>query len=224
MDFLKDRRLIALGGAGLALAAGLLIAWIFFQGSHRPSTAPPASQGGLVVVSGREDDAKLDPKRPLRCFVAGQFVGELPLAVCAQRNGVATGALDVGLDQAGALAAGNSTNTLTPLQPAPTQSLPTTSPGEADGDGVMPADAGVGQACWGYGATGWRQSLTPLPLMACVQAVFANRCPSGDDAFYGRWGDRTLRLMDGRVELAPNNRDFTVLTDPWPPCDSVPAG
>src|ERR1700727_1121538 len=90
MEFLKDR---------------LVIAGVILSRPHRPTEAPPAAQGGLVVVSGRDDDAKLDPKRPLRCFVGGQFVGELPLAVCAQRNGVATGALDVGLDQSGALAA-----------------------------------------------------------------------------------------------------------------------
>ena len=116
MDFLKDRRVIAFGGAGLALVAGLAVAWFVFSRTQKPAQPPPASQGGLTVVSGRDDDVKLDPKRPLRCFVGGQFVGELPLAVCAQRNGVATGALDVGLDQAGALAASNGAgSTLTPL-------------------------------------------------------------------------------------------------------------
>ena len=79
-----------------------------------------------MVVSGRDDDAKLDPKRPLRCFVGGQFVGELPLAVCAQRNGVATGALDVGLDQAGALAAAKRRDT--PLTPLAQQQPPQTQP------------------------------------------------------------------------------------------------
>ena len=82
-----------------------------------------------MIVSGRADDAKLHPKRPLRCFVDGQFVGELPLAVCAQRNGVATGSLDVGLDPAGALAAATNGagSDITPL-PAmqPPQSLPVT--------------------------------------------------------------------------------------------------
>ena len=105
MEFLKDRRVIALVGAGVALVLGVAVAWAIFSHSRAPVGPPPASQGGLVVVSGRDDDAKLDPKRPLRCFVGGQFVGELPLAVCAQRNGVATGALDVGLDPSGALAA-----------------------------------------------------------------------------------------------------------------------
>ncbi|MGH6955099.1 MAG: hypothetical protein ACREEW_00365, partial [Caulobacteraceae bacterium] len=116
MGFWTVRRRIAFGGAAIALAAGLAIAWDIAAHSHPPTTPPPASQGGLVVVSGRDDDAKLDPKRPLRCFVAGQFVGELPLADCARRNGVATGALDVGLDQAGALAATNGlTAAITPL-------------------------------------------------------------------------------------------------------------
>ena len=138
MEFLKDRRVIALVGAGVALVLGVAVAWAIFSHSRAPVGPPPASQGGLVVVSGRDDDAKLDPKRPLRCFVGGQFVGELPLAVCAQRNGVATGALDVGLDPSGALAA--ATNGAAPLTPlaaqAPPQSLPVI---EADPSGATNA-------------------------------------------------------------------------------------
>ena len=230
MEFLKDRRVIALGGAGVALVLGLALAWLLFSRSRAPEGPPPASQGGLVVVSGRDDDAKLDPKRPLRCFVNGQFVGELPLAVCAQRNGVATGALDVGLDQAGALAATNGVNsTLTPLAQQPAQSLPVveqTPPDQTGGAVATPeqaeANAGVGQACWRFGGAGWRQLPAPLSLPLCVQALYAGRCPSSDDAFYGRWGDQTLRLAGGRVEISPNNRDFTPLVDPWPPCEIDP--
>jgi hypothetical protein len=221
MDFLKDRRVIAFGGAGLALVAGLAIAWLVLSRSHRPTEAPPASQGGLVVVSGRPDDAKLDPKRPLRCFVGGQFVGELPLAVCAQRNGVATGALDVGLDQAGALAATNgASSNLTPLPQQPAQSLPVTEQAPQAPAAAPPQvqTNAAAQACWRFGAGGWRQLPAPLSLQLCVQALYAGRCPSGDDAFYGRWGDQTLRLSGGRVEISPDNRDFTPLVDPWPPC------
>jgi hypothetical protein len=228
MDFLKDRRVIAFGGAGLALAAGLVIAWLLLSHSHKPTEAPPASQGGLVVVSGRPDDAKLDPKRPLRCFVGGQFVGELPLAVCAQRNGVATGALDVGLDQAGALAATNgASSNLTPLPQQPAQSLPVTEqtpPAPDDGQvAAPPAQPNPGvQACWRFGGAGWRELPAPLTQQLCIQALYAGRCPSGDDAFYGRWGDQTLRLSNGRIEISPNNRDFTALIDPWPPCHPDP--
>ena len=225
MEFLKDRRVIALGGAGVALVLGLALAWMIFSHSKPPAGPPPASQGGLVVVSGRDDDAKLDPKRPLRCFVNGQFVGELPLAVCAQRNGVATGSLDVGLDPSGALAAAtNGASPLTPLSPAPPQSLPVTEgpPGAADAarPGAI-ADAGAGQACWRWQAGGWRKLSTPLALQGCVQAVFGGRCPGADETFYGRWGDATLRVMGGRLEISSNNRDFSSLTDPWPPCASA---
>ncbi len=138
-----NRWLVALGGGVLALAAGLGLAWVIFSHSRKPETPPPASQGGLVVVAGRGDDAKLDPQRPLRCFVGGQFVGELPLAECARRNGVATGSLDVGLDQAGALAATNGAGApLTPLNAlAPPQSLPVNEAAPPDANATPPSGA-----------------------------------------------------------------------------------
>ena len=180
-----------------------------------------------MVVSGRDDDAKLDPKRPLRCFVNGQFVGELPLAVCAQRNGVATGALDVGVDQSGALAASNGVNAdITPLPPQQSASAqpvaplaPPSAPTPSDETGqIAPAEAQAASAdCWRY-AGGWRQLPTPLSLTACVQALYAGRCQRRNEAVYGRWGIDTLRLTDGRVELSPNNRDFHSLIDPWSGC------
>src|SRR3984957_14429327 len=169
MEFLKDRRVIALGGAGVALVLGLALAWLLFSRSRAPGGPPPASQGGLVVVPGRDDDAKLDPKRPLRCFVNGQFVGELPLAVCAQRNGVATGALDVGLDPSGAPAA--ATNGAAPLTPLPSQAPPQALPVTEDGapgaaaNAARPgalADAGADQACWRWQAGGRRKLPAPL--------------------------------------------------------------
>src|SRR3569623_119775 len=109
MDFLKDRGAalaLALAGAGVALLAGLASAW-FLSSSHRGETAqaPPASRGGLVIDSADATPSRMDTTKPLRCFVAGQPVGELTLAECAKRNGVSTAALDVGEDNAGALAA-----------------------------------------------------------------------------------------------------------------------
>ena len=227
MELLKNRWVIAGGGGALALVAALVIAWAILAHSPKPTEAPPASQGGLVIVSGRDDDAKLDPGRPLRCFVGGQFVGELPLAVCAQRNGVATGALDVGLDPSGALAA--ATNGAAPLTPLPSQAPPQSLPVTEDGapgaaantarPGAL-ADAGADQACWRWQAGGWRKLPTTLGLQSCVQALFANRCPGPDETFYGRWGEETLRVIGGRLESSSNNRDFSSLIDPWPPCAS----
>src|SRR5690242_10196445 len=119
MEFLKDRRVLIGLGAVLALVAGIVIAGALGSGGTTDKSAPPASQGGLVVETGEPDSGGLDPARPLRCFVAGQYVGEITLADCAKRNGVATGALDVGLDESGALAAADQAGTvLTPLPPA----------------------------------------------------------------------------------------------------------
>jgi hypothetical protein len=226
---LKDPRVIAFGGGGLALVAGLGLAWVLLSRGQPAAPPPPAAQGGLTVVSGRDDDARLDPKRPLRCFVGGQFVGELPLAVCAQRNGVATGALDVGLDQAGALAATNAANsTLTPLPaPPPSPAAPVVETPLPEQAAAAPplqlqASAAGPQACWRFAGAGWRQLPTPLPLQGCVQAVYAGRCPTGDDAYYGRWGDQTLRLENGRLEISPNGHDFAPLVDPWPACRAEP--
>src|SRR5579862_164102 len=120
MDFLKDRRtVLALAGAAVALLAGLVIAWSLVA-SHRGETAaaPPASQAGLVIDSADAADGHMDPAKPLRCFVAGQPVGELTLAECAKRNGVSTDSLDVGVDQTGVLAAADpSGGGLTQLAP-----------------------------------------------------------------------------------------------------------
>jgi hypothetical protein len=223
---LKDRRVILGLGAALALAAGLVIAWVFLRHDHAPAEAPPASQGGLVVASGRDDDLKLDPKRPLRCFVDGQFVGELPLADCAQRNGVASGALDVGVDPSGALAASNGEGANnTPLPPQNQQPVVEEAPPGAGGNVILPpgpANEGPAADCWRYAPGGWRQLASPMSQGACIQALFADRCQAKNQALYGRWDGQTLRLTDGRVEISPNNQDFTVLADPWPGCAAAP--
>ena len=121
MDFLKDRRtVLALAGAAVALLAGLAIAWtLVAQHSGETAGPPPASRAGLVIDSASSADARMDSAKPLRCFVAGQFAGQMTLAECAKRNGVATDALDVGLDQTGALAAADQAGAMiTPLPPA----------------------------------------------------------------------------------------------------------
>ena len=107
MDLLTDRRFLLTVGGGLIavlIAAGLGVG--IMSREHKPKAPPPASVGGLVVQMGRDDDTKVDPTRQLRCFVNGQFEGLETLADCARKNGVATQALDVGIDQTGAVAAG----------------------------------------------------------------------------------------------------------------------
>lgn len=225
MGFLSDRRIVlVLAGAAVALAAGLLIAGLLLWG-HRDekAAAPPASRGGLVIDSAAPEDVRMDPAKPLRCFVSGQFVGELTLAACAIRNGVATDALDVGLDANGALAAAEQAGAdLTPLPPLHDGSAPQTE-AEPTATGLQPSTTSAGLAtspasCWRYIDTQWRRLPTDLSLGGCVQALFSGRCERPGGATYGRWGQQTLRLVPGRVEISADNHSFRALAEQSASC------
>jgi hypothetical protein len=213
MDILKDRRVILGVGAAVALIAGLAIAVAMAMRQDDSDGAPPASQGGLMVQTGREDFVKLDPARALRCFVNGRLIGEMPVSDCARRNGVATGALDVGVDSSGALAAAKTpTPEVAPPPPPPVndQAGPTTSQAAPVlGDDAAPT-AGE-KTCWGYGGGAWQRAPGDMSLNACVQSLFAGQCVRPGGAAYGRWGERTLRLVLGRVEISGDDGGFRVL-------------
>jgi hypothetical protein len=217
MDLFNDRRTqLALLGGALALVAGLALAFaLVHKGEGEKTAPPPASTGGLVVQAGAPDDGRLDAARPLRCFVAGQFVGELALAACAQRNGVATGALDVGTDEGGNLAAADQAGTvLTPLPPV-AESVPVVTP---------PATIAPAGACWRYSGAEWRQLPGDQTLNACVQALFAGRCERPGGATYGRWMQQALRLVAGKIEVSGDNRSFHTLVDQGANCSIPPVG
>lgn len=217
----NDRRIVlALIGGALALMAGLGIAiGMVSKTRNDRDAAPPASQGGLVVETTTADDGGIDPARPLRCFVAGQYVGEVTLAECAKKNGVATGALDVGVDATGALAAADDAGTvLTPLPPVQTAAVEPTLPPAAAATpaAATPAAAPAGSptgACWRYAGNVWSRLPSDLSLNGCVQALFAGRCERPGGATYGRWMTQTLRLVPGKVEVSGDNRSFRTLAD-----------
>jgi hypothetical protein len=202
---------------------GVILAAVAMSGG-KSKDQPPASKAGLVVEIGREDDGKLDPARPLRCFVSGVFVGEITLAECARKNGVATGALDVGVDETGALAAADVAGTvLTPLPPAPVQVLPNPNAPSAPAPALTPA-AGPTKACWRYVGAEWRRLPGEATQNACLQTLFAGRCERPGGATYGRWGEQTLRLVPGRVEASMDNRSFQTLVEQPASCIVPPVG
>jgi hypothetical protein len=216
MALLKDRSTaLALSGAAVALVAGLSAAG-FMVLSHRGEKPPPppASQAGLVIDSAGAGVMRTDPGKPLRCFVGGQFVGEMTIAECARKNGVATDALDVGIDQTGALAAAQGTGpNLAPLPPEPAKAAP-------DLTGELPPAAPVGlqggppAACWRFAENQWRKLPADMPLGNCVQSLYAGRCARAGEAAYGRWGQQTLRLVSpGKIEISGDNHSFRALSD-----------
>ena len=212
----SDNRVIVAIGAGLAILAAIVLALVFTGGKDKPTEAPPASRGGLVVDLA--EAPVLDTARELRCFVDGQYVGLATLPDCARRNGVATNALDVGLDDTGALAAApTAAFAPPPAVPAiqltdPSAKLQPASPSDVPSTTTAPASSG--SPCLRYTGSEWRTVSGGMTLNQCVQALYAGNCVQKlGDAQYGRSGDVTLRLVPRRVEQSNDNSRFRVLAE-----------
>ncbi len=208
----KDNRTVLIVGGGLAVVAAVAAALVFSGGREASTEAPPASQGGLTIDLA--EAPTLEPARELRCFVDGQFVGMATLADCAQRNGVATSALDVGLDATGALAAAP-TAAFAPPPELPAEPVVTMTPAEEGASSVETSRSAPPTAsatvCMRHTGSEWRSIGAGMSLGACVQALYAGTCVRPGEAQYGRWGDTTLRLVPRRVEQSNDNTRFRTL-------------
>lgn len=206
----QDNRIPIAIGAGLAVVAAVVIALVLSAGRDRDPAPPPAAQGGLTVDVA--DAPELNTTRELRCYVDGQFVGMATLADCARRNGVATDALDVGVDETGALVALPAAPVIQPpvdlavIDPQP--SPVTAEPARPDQPQVQ---AAAGAQCLRHTGSDWRVVSSSMSLNACVQALYSGVCVNPGDALYGRWGNTTLRLVPRRVEQSPDNNRFRTL-------------
>ncbi len=198
-------------GAVVALVAGLAAAgWLASQGSG-PKTTPPASEVGLIIDSTGIESGALDASRPLRCFVQGRLVGELTVAECARRNGVATNELDVGLDQAGALAAAVDPGVL-PVTPAPAV-VPDLVESNA---APLPEPPAAG--CWRKVGDQWRRLAGVTTLNACVLTLFNGRCERAGSEAVGRFDLQDLRLVGPRVEISDDGDTYRLLARQGPNC------
>lgn len=205
MNALQDRRVqLALAAVTAVLLALLLAVFMLRQPKGSEKGADQAK--GALQVDTVQNEAKVSQTKPLRCFVAGQYVGDFPVLECAKRNGVAAQALDVGLDPATGQVAGGSA----PLQPLP---APTSSAAPAPTAPVIaeaPQASSAGD-CLRYAGNEWRGAGQGLSVGQCVRVLFDGRCVRPGDALYGRSGAMTVRLLPGRVEISPDNRNFRTL-------------
>jgi hypothetical protein len=233
MNALQDRRVVAaVGGVAILLVAVLLA--LFMLRQHKPNSAlaPTAGTSALQVDVGQQD-AKVSQTKPLRCFVSGQFVGLFTVQDCAARNGVAAQALDVGLDPStGEVAA--ATGSATPLQPLTTPIAASVDPASLPPTPKTPAaialstpapsvSGGPASDCLRF-AGEWRTVGGVMPLGQCVRTLFDGRCLRPGDALYGRWNGQTVRLLPGRVEISPDNRNFRTLVQQNTDDCSLPEG
>jgi hypothetical protein len=211
----KDNRILIAIGAAVAVVIAVIVGLLMTGGRDKPAAPPPAAQGGLTVAVA--DAPGLDSTRELRCYVDGQFVGMATLTDCARRNGLATDALDVGVDATGALVAAP-TASLTPPPSAPPTDLTETNPDATPVESTEPAQStpqpvSAGGACLRYTGSDWRTVSTGISLNQCVVALYAGTCVRPGEALYGRWGETTLRLVPRRVEQSPDNNRFRLLAD-----------
>ncbi|HYC75594.1 hypothetical protein [Brevundimonas sp.] len=208
----QDNRTLIAIGAGVAVVAAVAIALVFSAGRDRDSAPPPAAQGGLTVDVA--DAPELNTTRELRCYVDGQFAGMATLADCARRNGVATDALDVGVDETGALVALPAAPVIEPPADVATAE-PEPAPGaiEPGQPEQPPVQTASGAQCLRHTGADWRALSSNMTLNACVQALYSGTCVRPGDALYGRWGNTTLRLVPRRVEQSPDNNRFRTLVE-----------
>lgn len=209
----RDNRFLIAIGAGVAVVIAVILALVFSGGRDRNPEPPPAAQGGLTVNVA--EAPALDATRELRCYVAGQFVGMATLADCASRNGLATDALDVGIDETGALVAAPTASFAPPPAEPPVELTETPAPAPVDSAEPVqptPQPVAVGQ-CLRHTGSEWRMLSSSMSLNACVQALYSGTCVRPGDAQYGRWGDTTLRLVPRRVEQSADNNRFRTLAE-----------
>lgn len=212
MNWARHRTLfLTVGGGVLVLTLSLGLAFAIVHHDPASQRPPPASVGGLVVQMGGGQDPSLDPSQPLRCFVGGQFIGLEPLGDCAQKNGVATNALEVGVDPNGAPAASGIADAN--VTPAPSDGVGADQSAAANQAVNLDLLAGRPQIgeCLRYGGAGWRKIGGDVSLSACVQALFSGECVTPGGASYGRWMAQTLRLEPHRVEVSSDNVNFRFL-------------
>lgn len=208
-----SNRTVVIIGVALAVVAALILAILLGDRGPQPSQAVEDDPVGDLTVD-VSDAPSLEPTRELRCFVDGQFVGMATLQDCARRNGLATDALDVGLDATGALAAAP-TAAFDPPPAAPTTPVvdtPRAEPQPQPRETPQPTPA-AGPGCLRYAGSEWRNIGDGLSQSACVRALFAGTCVRPGEALYGRYGDVTLRLVPRRVEQSADNTRFRTLVD-----------
>ena len=221
MAGMEQKRWIGVAvGAAVAIAVAIFIGMALSKG-HKDDKKMNDQPPGLTFAV-NDAPPTLDSKKPLRCYVAGAYVGDLTLADCAKKNGVAAQALDVGLDDNGNVVAAP-TGSLTPVPGAPASAAPTaTTP--ADTGEVVPdsqAVSGPTAACLRYNGNEWNKLSDSLTIGQCVRLLYDGRCVSPGSAQYGRWGEKTLRLVPKRVEVSDDNTNFRSLAEQGQGC-SVP--
>lgn len=106
-----------------------------------------------------------------------------------------------------------------PVQPATKSPAPEPAPAAAPVTPRPPLN--VTDRCLVYTGSDWRMSGASTSINQCLDALYAGRCARPGQAFYGRWGSYTLRLVPGRVEYSGDNQRFHMWKEVPGACDPL---
>ncbi len=220
---MDQKRMLWLGGGALLAIVVAIGLGVVMSSGHKADPKMNDQPTGLQF-NVADSVSALDAKKPLRCYVNGTYVGDLSLTDCAKKNGVAAQKLDVGLDDNGNMTAAP-TGSLAPVPTAPASGAPANpqaSVVSGDNGEVVPdtkaVSAGPQAACLRFNGGEWNKLNDSLTLGQCVVLLYDSRCVSPGGAQYGRWGDKTLRLVPHRVEQSDDNTNFRPLVEQGQGC------
>lgn len=206
---------------GLAIIFAIFLG-VFINKKYQTGEKMNSEPTGLKITINEQPNTTT-PKT-LRCFVNGAFVGQFSLSECAQKNGVAAQALDVGIDDSGELTAAP-TASLTP-PPSDLVTLPPKETAEiVQNPEIIPEmkpETGPTAPCLRYAGNQWNRLADSLTLNQCVILLYQGRCEKPGSASYGRWDGKTLRLVPKKVEISDDNVNFRLLMRQSPNCTVSP--
>jgi hypothetical protein len=102
---------------------------------------------------------------------------------------------------------------------APLPDLGPVGPGQP---AAVPGQQAQFSPCISHGPNGWTTVSEAAPLAVCVTLLFDGRCEQPGNARYGRWGEQTVRLVPGKIEIAVDGQTFTTLADQGANCTIPP--
>lgn len=212
----QKRLFLIIGGAVIVLGLAAGLGMVMSKGHDKDQPMNTHPTGLQVSVS----DAPVGvSQKTLRCFVNGSYVGDFSLTECAKKNGVAAQTLDVGLDDNGNPTAAP-TASLAPPPAVPGKTLVATKPVDTDPEGSHTQATGPVGDCLRYASGDWSREASSIGLSQCAHLLYDGRCERPGSASYGRWSDKTLRLVPGRIEISDDNKNFHLLSEQGNNCQS----
>ncbi len=175
----------------IALSLMIVLFALFLSGHTGAKGGADKKPTDLAAATPSATPAPARTSPQVRCYINGALAGQTSFADCAAKGGTASQ-----IDP-----------TVAPLTTPVPEATPV-SPHPATSEAAAET-----AECLRFSPEGWRGGGAAISLSACVRVLFAGKCVATGQAEYGRWGEKTLRLLPGKVEISNDNANFRTLID-----------